>query len=120
MTKATYRRKVLFGLTVPEGEESIILTEGEYGSRQAWWLGQQLRARILNYEQEAQGVVRNLETSKPTLSDTLPPAKPHLLSLTKQCHQSVQMLETIKVISPFPLMDRFVQTSLYSVRRLAQ
>lgn len=46
---------------------------------------------ISNHTQQAKAVYwkgrMSCETSKPTSSDTLPPARPHLFNLRKQCHQ---------------------------------
>lgn len=53
-------------------------------------VAEQLRAHILICIQEAEstlGMAGVLETSKPALSDTPPPTRPHLLSLPKQFYR---------------------------------
>lgn len=67
MTKATYQRKALFGLMVPEGLKSITIMARKYGSRQVWIMRELLFA-TLKSELE---LAHELETSKSSPCDIL-------------------------------------------------
>jgi len=71
---------------VPEGQASITVKIGKSGSRQAGWQGQ-LRVH-LSHKQACRKAANwvwpeVIDNSKPTPSDTLPPARQHLLNLPK-------------------------------------
>lgn len=68
------------GPMVPEGPPQQGSVAGEH-HHAAWWQGQ-VKNHILNGKQEAERTQN--ENSRPTPTDTLPPARLHLLSLPKQ------------------------------------
>jgi hypothetical protein len=67
----------LFGFMVPEGQVSITIIVRQYGSRQVWWLEQQLRAHVLKHNQDAE---KELGKERGFAGDILPPVKLHSLS----------------------------------------
>lgn len=83
--KTTYRRESLLEFIVLEGES---IRAGSYSSR--YDSGRELGAHGLDCRQRADE--NQMETgdgklSKPATRDTLPPARPPLLSLPKERHQ---------------------------------
>lgn len=103
MTKAAYGRKGLFGLTVPEGQESVTIRGLEpWRQQQAWRLEQQAEG---SHRQEVQrSNLAWLEALRPVPSDAFPPEPCHALSpirdqvlnarycgvLQNQCHLKTQ------------------------------
>jgi hypothetical protein len=111
--KATYRSRGLLGTF---GSKSTIAHHhqgGKVWQQQTQQRQQQAESLLLKPQARSRkqevGMVLDSKTPKPSLSDLLPSARPHLLSLPKQCHQTRQL----RIQMPGPMGTS--QSSHYSV-----
>lgn len=90
MTKESYRRKNLIGLTVPEARESN-MAERHGSKQQVWWLEQ--KAKSSHHEPQVGSSERKLQVgqvlklSKATSDDILLLTRPSLLTILEHYHQ---------------------------------
>lgn len=90
MTKESYRRESLIGLTVPEAKETS-MAKRHHSKQQVWWLEQ--KAKNSHHERQVGSSERKLQVGqvlklpKATSDDILPLGRPSLLNLLEHYHQ---------------------------------